>query len=215
MDDEVLGCGGTLALHAEAGARIVVVFLTDGRYDAGPAAAEQSALVAQRHAEASRAGAVLGITEQRLIDGRGNRLETDAAAAAEVHATLVSVKPAVVYLPSMLERHPDHRATADVLARAAAYGTFDFECRAYEVWTPLAPNRVVAIDSSLERKRAAIQCYASQLEHTDFAHIVLALNAYRSSIVGRASCRYAEAFHALPLADYLALHRSFRAAMDS
>jgi N-acetylglucosamine malate deacetylase 1 len=213
MDDEVFGCGGTLALHADAGARIVVIFLTSGRYHAGISPDAQVELVAARRAEAGRAAAVLGVSEHHVIDGRGNRLESDAAAAAQLRAILVSVKPSVVYLPSMLERHPDHRATADVLARALADSDMRFECRAYEVWTPLVPNRVVAIDRSLERKRAAIQCYASQAEHTDFAHIVLSLNAYRSSMAGDVACRHAEAFLALPLHRYLAMHRDFRATV--
>jgi len=31
MDDEVLGCGGTIARHIAAGAKVQIVFLTDGR----------------------------------------------------------------------------------------------------------------------------------------------------------------------------------------
>ena len=29
-DDEALGCGGTIALHAQTGAHVQVVFMTDG-----------------------------------------------------------------------------------------------------------------------------------------------------------------------------------------
>ena len=32
MDDETIGCGGTLALHAQRGANVTVVFMTDGRH---------------------------------------------------------------------------------------------------------------------------------------------------------------------------------------
>src|SRR5882724_2841134 len=39
MDDETLGCGGTIARHAQAGADVAVVFLTDGRYGSGAIAA--------------------------------------------------------------------------------------------------------------------------------------------------------------------------------
>src|SRR2546426_12131813 len=36
MDDEVLGCGGTLLQHARVGAQLTIVYLTDGRKGHGP-----------------------------------------------------------------------------------------------------------------------------------------------------------------------------------
>src|ERR1043166_7647856 len=32
MDDEVIGCGGTLCKHVRNGAEVIVVYMTDGRY---------------------------------------------------------------------------------------------------------------------------------------------------------------------------------------
>jgi N-acetylglucosamine malate deacetylase 1 len=32
MDDEVLGCGGTMARQVAAGSDVTVIFLTDGRH---------------------------------------------------------------------------------------------------------------------------------------------------------------------------------------
>jgi LmbE family N-acetylglucosaminyl deacetylase len=212
MDDEALGCGGALAAHAAAGAEIVAVYLTDGRYGAGPGTAAQPEVSRARRAEAQRAAAVLGIRHQVFIDGLGNRLEQDGDAAAQVRAVLRERRPGVVYLPAFAERHPDHRAAGDLLEVAVKGGDFDFECRAYEVWTPLVPNGVLPIDAVLDRKRAAVDCYESQLSHSDFGHFVLALNAYRSSLVPGGGARYAEAFYCAPLARYLQTHRAFRAA---
>ena len=39
MDDETLGCGGTIARHVRAGAQVTVIFLTDGRRG-GPSCAD-------------------------------------------------------------------------------------------------------------------------------------------------------------------------------
>ncbi len=215
MDDEVLGCGGTIARHADAGARISFVFLTDGRYGAAPGGAAPADLLAARRNEALAAARELGVTDLHFIAGTGNRLETDAASARQLRAILERLAPDAVYLPFALERHPDHRATANVLAAATSGTSLAFDCRAYEVWTPLVPNRVVAIDGVLERKRTALRCYRSQLEHTDFEHVVLGLNAYRSSIVPGGACRHAEAFHVAPLDGYLKLHREVLARVAS
>jgi LmbE family N-acetylglucosaminyl deacetylase len=214
MDDEILGCGGAIALHADAGATLCIVYLTDGRYGAAPGNAGQPDLARRRRTEAESASRLVGAQDLQFIDGQGNRLEQDAPAAQRLRDQLRAFRPDVVYLPSALERHPDHRATGDVLAAAVSGGGFDFECRAYEVWTPLAPNRVVDIDRAVERKRAALRCYGSQLEHTDFLHAVIALNGYRSSLVPGGRCRYAEAFHAAPLAAWLGLHRQLRGGLN-
>lgn len=210
MDDEVLGCGGTLAAHAAAGAAICAAYLTDGRYAAAPGAPPQVELTTRRRAESRRAAQILGIARQEFIDGAGNRLEYDHAAAGRLRGVLEDVRPAIVYLPSFLERHADHRATGDLLVRAVEGLPFGFECRSYEVWTPLVPNRVAAIDAMLPRKRAALECYSSQLQHSDFGHFVFGLNAYRSSLVPGGRCRHAEGFLCGSLEDYRALHRAFR-----
>lgn len=210
MDDEVLGCGGTLAAHSAAGAPVCAVYLTDGRYGAGPGTAPQAELAATRRAESQRAAQILGIGRQEFIDGAGNRLEFDRDSALRLRGLLSEIRPAIVYLPSFLERHADHRATGDLLAHAVDGLPFEFECRSYEVWTPLVPNRIVDIDATLARKRAALECYSSQLQHSDFGHFVFGLNAYRSSLLAGGACRFAEGFLCGSLAEHLAMHRAFR-----
>ena len=62
MDDETLGCGGTIARHVQAGAQVTVVFLTDGRHGASYAGMtelqrdlRQREITAIRKTEAQRA----------------------------------------------------------------------------------------------------------------------------------------------------------------
>ena len=80
MDDETLGCGGTIARHAEAGAHVTVIFLTDGRHG-GPSRAgmtgserdgKQREIIEIRKEEAQCAGK----SSRRTVDpvsGRGGR----------------------------------------------------------------------------------------------------------------------------------------------
>jgi N-acetylglucosamine malate deacetylase 1 len=216
MDDEVLGCGGTIARHVQAGAEVSVIFLTDGRRggkaysDLSPAerARKQQELVATRKEEAHRAGEILGVKNISFLDAEDGRLRFDSTAPTRLRAMLDRERPQVVYLPFFLENHVDHCAAADVLAAATVGTEHDFECRCYEVWTPLFPNIVVEIDGTIELKKRALACYASQLALMDYMHTGLALNAYRSSAIGCKTARFVEAFFTLKLGDLRRLHRS-------
>jgi LmbE family N-acetylglucosaminyl deacetylase len=220
MDDEVLGCGGTIARHVHAGADVSIIFLTDGRrggaaHDGQSESQREQArteLVATRKAEARRAATVLGVRHIHFLDAEDGRLRADARVTGELQALLERDRPHIVYLPHFLENHADHGAASDVLmAASAGAGAFnDMECRGYEVWTPLFPNIVVEIDSTMEVKKRALQCYGSQLALMDYLHTASGLNAYRSSAVGCKTARFVEAFYALPLSDYRRLHGSLR-----
>jgi LmbE family N-acetylglucosaminyl deacetylase len=218
MDDEVLGCGGTIVRHVHAGADVSVIFLTDGRYGSNAHAAlteperarRQRELVDTRKEEARQAAEILGVKSTHFLDAEDGRLRADSLAPQRLKAILDRERPQIVYLPFFLENHVDHCAVSDVLMAAAAGATYDFECRCYEVWTPLFPNIVVEIDATIELKKRALQCYKSQLAHMDYVHTGIALNAYRSSAIGCKTARFVEAFYSLPFAEYRRLHRLVR-----
>ena len=216
MDDEVLGCGGTIARHVQAGADVSIVFLTDGRHGSSVNAAlaepergrMQRELVDIRKEEARRAGGILGVKNITFLDAEDGRLRADTRVPNQLRTILERERPQVVYLPFFLENHVDHCAASDMLMAATAGAVHDCECRCYEVWTPLFPNIVVEIDSTIELKKRALGCYGSQLAQMDYVHTSIGLNAYRSSAIGCKTARFVEAFYALPLADYRRLHRS-------
>jgi N-acetylglucosamine malate deacetylase 1 len=203
MDDEVIGCGGTLARHVQSGAEVTILFLTDGR---------RGGDTATRKDESRRALQELGITKIVFLDGEDGKLGAAPALVAALRAALESARPEIVYLPFFLEEHPDHRAASSLLAEAVRGTRLSFSCHAYEVWTPLFPNCLVTIDATIEAKRRALTHYQSQLAEADYLHTSLGLNAYRSSVLLDGTCRFAEAFCAVSLADYLDLFRSYGAA---
>lgn len=214
MDDETIGCGGTLARHARAGASITVAFLTDGRFgDPGLAGLSQAArrqreteLVAERKQEARRAAAVLGVRDLRFLDERDGSLASRPPLVETIRGLLDELQPEFVYLPFFLDHHPDHRAVTRILLDAASTARHrDFVCVAYEVWAPLWPNCLVCIDRELDAKQQALREYRSQVAHCDYVHHALGLNAYRAAPLSDATRRHAEAFCMLPLRDYAAL----------
>jgi len=211
MDDEVIGCGGTLARHIGCGSQVTVVFLTDGRGGgaAGNAAAGEASIAATRKHEAQLALAELGIMKMVFLDAEDGRLDANADLVDALRSALVAARPDIVYLPFFLEEHPDHRAASALLSEAVSGASMSFQCHGYEVWTPLFPNCLVRIDETVEAKRRAIGHYQSQLAEADYLHTALGLNAYRSSALVDGECRFAEAFYAVSLSQYLDLFRSY------
>jgi hypothetical protein len=65
---------------------------------------------------------------------------------------------------------------------------------------------LVRIDETIHLKQQALSCYQSQLAVMDYLHSGLGLNAFRAMGLGSHSGQFAEAFHALELADYLRLY---------
>lgn len=220
MDDETIGCGGTLVLHAQRGAQITVVFLTDGRNGSSEVNTlygeererKQQELIELRTTEARAALQRLGVNRMICLDAEDGALDKCDWAAEKLRDVLLKQRPDLVYLPFYLEEHADHRAASRVLLDAVDGTSLQFQCMGYEVWTPLFPNCLVRIDSTVEVKKQALQEYASQLKQCDYLHASIGLNAHRSAglINPPGSRGYAEAFYATSLPQYREQFTAFR-----
>lgn len=176
-DDEVLGCGGTLAMLARAGREIVVVGVTDGEGShAGSMRWTRPALARQRRSERAEGLARLGVSApaQALGLPDGGVASAQASLATCLRALL---RPQdAVLVTWRLDGHPDHEAAG----RAASAAAAECGCRLWEVpvwmWHWAAPGdprvpwrraRRLALDADArERKSRAIAAHASQLVAT-------------------------------------------------
>ena len=216
MDDEIIGCGGTLAKHVARGASVTVVFLTDGA--AGGVAAGGSAahsdrlaepLTELRKREAHLALSVLGIRQLEFLDARDGDLSSTPELVAKI-ARHPAARPVRPVLPAVLPRRASRPSRGEPhSARRRSRQERGLQCMGYEIWTALFPNCLVNIDETAELKREALSHYRSQLAEADYAHTQFGLNAYRSAAFLGGSCRYAEAFCALPLAQYREMHDAY------
>lgn len=198
-DDEVFGCGGCARLHVLAGAVVDVVVLTDGS-GAGDAC--------MRSAESAAACAALGLQTPEFWQYTDRALGFDEALLQEVSNRLIRAiqtgSYSLVYAPSPWEVHPDHRAAAWAVARSVRLSRLagvPVQWAAYEVGSPLWPDRLVNIDGVWADKRAAMACFPSQLALQPYDEHIAALNRYRSYTVS-GQCRHAEALW-LPADDAL------------
>ena len=190
-DDEVIGCGGSLALLRDKGADIQVVIATNGELGAQVADAGLSRIRAE---ESRRAGALLyrgapvfwNYPDRGLVYGE-ELIERIVAQVNDNGADLV-------FLPSPTEIHPDHQSLALAGAEAARRLGGDIHVVFYEVGAPLpTPNLLIDITSVQERKKNALECFDSQLKEHPYAERTIGLNLFRASYMGKES-KSAEAF---------------------
>lgn len=179
-DDEALGCGGSLALHAEAGDPVKIVFLTNGAKGDSTGKSEKYHYVALRREEAEKACGCVGVAELEFWPYEDRSLAGAHGALGRMVDLLNDYGPELVYAPSPLEIHPDHRAACFLLCDAVRGGDFSFEVAFYEVGQPICVNALVDITPVLPKKNKSISQYKSQLKERPYGEITLGLNRFRS-----------------------------------
>src|SRR3954469_2091605 len=194
-DDEVIGCGGLVALHLRDGRKVHVVVATDGA-EAGDAS--------KRESESRAALASLGDATIKFLRFPDRKLTDARELDDRISSILREWKPDLIAVPSPLEIHPDHvalsRAFCDLVARDASLFADLAVARVafYEVSAPLRPNALVDITSVAESKYAAVAMHASQAEMRDYTSYARGLNAWRTMTLP-AEVKFAEAYWTTPL----------------
>jgi LmbE family N-acetylglucosaminyl deacetylase len=203
-DDEVLGMGGTIAIHTRQGDDVRVLVVTDGSSTQYPGDAETRA---RKEAEALAAAAELGVEDYVHLDLPDMRLDTLAHVDvnAVIEGQLRDFAPEVVYTV-----HPDvnldHRVLFDSVAVATrpvpgqtVRRVLTYAPTSSTEWTPAAlnwfvPNWFVDVTETLEAKVAAFARY--ETERREYPHprserAIRATAAHHGSACG---CEYAEPF---------------------
>lgn len=204
-DDDVLGCGGTIARLAWKGSRVHVAYLADGvssrARDSGEAAVG-SADFAERRAAARRACEILGATCVHFGDLPDNRLDSVALLdiVKPVEALIARYAPDTVLTHHAGDLNVDHRRTFEAALTACrpqpghpVKTLLSFEVPSSTEWQRSAaacaftPNWFVDISASLDRKLAALDAYGKEVRawpHPRSRRGVEALARWRGASVG-------------------------------
>lgn len=119
-DDEV-GCAGTVAAHAAAGDRVVLLWLTRGEMTEIYGDLQTEAVAERRMEQGRRAAEMLG-AEPRFLAFPDTRVHHTPGASREVAAAIADVRPDAIitwgdaWARGM--RHPDHQATGRIVRDA-------------------------------------------------------------------------------------------------
>lgn len=205
-DDDVLGCGGTIARHVRRGDTVTVVFLTDGVGAREFGVADE---VAARRKAGIAALNTLGVLDPIFGDLPDNQLDTIPLLqiAKAIEAVAARMDFTTVYTHHHGDLNVDHRLAHEAVMTAfrptpgrSVKTILTFETASSTEWrTPNAgnaflPNFFVAIDDVLDVKLAALRAYNEEMPAWPHARSVEALEyqaRWRGAAVGKAA---AEAF---------------------
>jgi LmbE family N-acetylglucosaminyl deacetylase len=210
-DDEVLGCGGTIARLAQEGCEIHVLLAAEG-LTSRQSARDHSALTeefSELYEAAKKANALLGVKSLEFLGFPDNRMDSvdllDITKKIEAKLEFFQAEEVYTHFPSDL--NVDHRLLAESVLTATrpmpgqkVKKLFFFEVVSSTDWrfsgerSLFSPNVFVNIEKTLEKKLSALEVYAGEMRpfpHARSVENVKNLAAVRGAHVG---FRAAEAF---------------------
>jgi N-acetylglucosamine malate deacetylase 1 len=177
-DDEILGVGGTAALHVDRGDAVQLAILTDGVSMRHTVPSELEERKQSQQAAARDAASLLGVQDLVIRELPDQRLDTlpISQVTREVESLLESFQPELVYTHFSGDINRDHRVLTEAVLVAVRPYSAPFvreilmfetpsstEWGAPQLWPSFEPNVFVDIASTLEKKLRAFACYTREV----------------------------------------------------
>jgi len=203
-DDEVLGCGGTIAKHLQNGDEVHVLILAEGVTSRDEVRERESRAgeLSQLAQAAQEAGRILGVKSVELYDFPDNRMDSvDLLDVVKVvERAIDKYKPDMVYTHHAGDVNIDHRIVHQAVVTACrplpgrcVKTLLFFEVPSSTEWqTPgsapaFLPNYFVDISDCLDKKLQALKAYESEMRpwpHPRSFQAAEHLARWRGSMVG-------------------------------
>jgi len=191
MDDEVIGCGGSLVMHSENGAETCVIYVVRREPMLGITKDYDYAQ------ESINSCSILGVTRRIALECNSRSLQFESGLLRKLVKEIRSFQPEVVYIPHEHEGDREHRLVHEIGREAiwmASSPHFE-ECGpvmppvqavlGYEVWNPMPTYQLVQdITSYMDRKITALRAYHSQIRERAYDEAIRGLNRYRAVMAG-------------------------------
>lgn len=179
-DDEVLGCGGTIARLVDCGVEVHIALLADGvgsRKISAIDAKSNENLIARRQA-ARKAAKILGAKSVVFGDFPDNRMDTIALLEITqfIEKLIVLIQPETVFTHHAGDLNVDHRLTSQAVLTACrpmpnstVHTVLFFEVPSSTEWQMpsynirFEPNFFLETTAQLDRRNLALEAYAEEI----------------------------------------------------
>ncbi|MEK6857489.1 MAG: PIG-L family deacetylase [Nanoarchaeota archaeon] len=214
-DDEVLGCGGTIAREKKEGATIQTIILTRGieaRYKKITSEVEKQ--ITQVYENALEANRILGMSDKDItfLDHPNSSLNTIPwiKLRQELSEIVQQYQPDVVYTHHYGDYNPDHRITFEqvVFACRPCKGEhypkeiYSFEVLSSTEWAyqnkdSFKPISFVDIKNTMQVKKDALAAYKTELRDYPHPRSIRGLEVLAAKRGMEVNLEFAEAFEVI------------------
>jgi N-acetylglucosamine malate deacetylase 1 len=192
-DDDIIGCGGSIAKHIKQGNSVSIVYMTSG--EACDGKQDKKEIANTREEEAKAAATILGVESLYFLRNPDGKLIYDQNKIATIVEIIRKEKPQIVYAPHARDGHRDHKATYRLVVDAITYAAGNTlqkysgepwhvqRLLCYEVWTPISHcDHSEDISEFIDIKLAALRNHQSQIANCRYDQAIEGLNRYRGEM---------------------------------
>ena len=197
-DDEVLGCGGTMARHVNYGDKVHVVFMSDGVSSRVSAKDNEEN---ERRKCANKASEILGAQPPIFLNFPDNRMDEVALLdiVQSLEGVIYKIKPDVVYTHHLGDLNIDHQITHKAVITAcrpqpefSVKEIYAFEVLSSTEWQtpgfyPFIPNVFINVEAYIKTKSKALESYDREIRQSPHSRTIdnaIRLSAIRGNSVG-------------------------------
>ncbi|SHE74698.1 PIG-L deacetylase family protein [Chryseobacterium sp. OV279] len=198
-DDEIIGCGATIARHIQSGDEVTVIIATNASLGAPELFSQE--MIESTRSEAVAAHQFLGVKETIFLEFPAPALNAfpEFKISVEISKVFQKIKPTHLYLPHPGDIHQDHKAVYRASLVAArpqgedkVLNIYCYETLSETEWTPMqekafVPNHFVNVTDVFAKKTEAMKFFGSQIKkfpHSRSIEAFEALAMYRGATVG-------------------------------
>jgi len=150
-DDDIIGCGGTIAKHKKICDEIGVVYLTSGGLTDNSH---------EREGEATRAAKFLGVDSLKFLRWKDHEVAKTPKNFETIIDIVSEFNPGLIYCPTKDDQHIDHKATFDLVTRATNLPTCLYEV--YPGMQQIEAEDYEDITEFIDQKIVALKVFKSQ-----------------------------------------------------
>ena len=194
-DDDIFGAGGTILKSIKKGAKVNVLYVTNGSKNAS-----RIELIKK---ESVKVCNNIGASYDFLNCEVGNIPTTDNELNEKILSIINNNNIGTIFTSFLFDDEDDHKRVNHLLYKILRNYKKNLELWSYQIYSSIIPNVIVDITEIMEKKEKLMLEFKSVKGNRNWPHYIKGLNATNCRYINNKNKTYGEVFFVLPLGEYI------------